>query len=472
MNYTPSQNILIRHNNQVKDMPRGMKLIGSGELDIIPDALHGSDYHRITGRVETMPSGNEISIEYTSNKPSDVHFNYIKNIISRIKTTKNINYNLNEKKKHVFFDINCLFNNLLKGSNSKEGSETNFIARVIEPIYIKEEINGNILFGLLLQYQHFVFNIIDESESFKLYKLIRDGLLKSGDTVAILRASLSRIKHKSTRGRYIPYFKFGPCSYILFDFTSDEIKNTMMEISGKKHKNTDYFLLYASPDYFRCFSDIQSMCCYFNKHGHEKDDSGLLRCRMVMNGNIFNKTEDCNVEFQSTCFKCRTNVKSLHNPCFAHDDLHYDITGHWICQHHKSHPFKVDYYRKGVLNMNKFISSYHNNYKQANRNILQEENFMHTKQMIHNFKITLADNPDKYNIEMAVRHTKGKVIFKYLHVYIPNNPLKDYDTNNNNIDGQINDIPTTLKCKRITHVPFDYGQEAEDGDITMHNNAT
>ena len=99
MNYTPSQNILIRHNNQVKDMPRGMKLIGSGELDIIPDALHGSDYHRITGRVETMPSGNEISIEYTSNKPSDVHFNYIKNIISRIKTTKNINYNLNEKKK-------------------------------------------------------------------------------------------------------------------------------------------------------------------------------------------------------------------------------------------------------------------------------------------------------------------------------------------------------------------------------------
>ena len=126
----------MRHDNQQKDMPRGIKLIGSNGLDIIPDAIDGSDYHRITGRVETNPSGNEISIEYTSNEPSDVHFNYIKNIISRIKTTKNINYNLKAKEKHVFFDINCLFNNLLKGSKSKEGTETNFIAQVLSLIHI------------------------------------------------------------------------------------------------------------------------------------------------------------------------------------------------------------------------------------------------------------------------------------------------------------------------------------------------
>ena len=38
MNYNTNQNILMRHDNQQKDMPRGIKLIGSNGLDIIPDA--------------------------------------------------------------------------------------------------------------------------------------------------------------------------------------------------------------------------------------------------------------------------------------------------------------------------------------------------------------------------------------------------------------------------------------------------
>lgn len=474
MNYTPFQNILIKHDNEQRETPQGIRLIGTNELDIIPDQIPGNAFHRINGRVEANPTENGISIEYTTSKPSDVQFDYFQNIITRINRTRNIIYHSKQKGAHVFFDINCLFNDLRTGTRSKERTNTSFIAEVMEPIYIKEPINDNIQFGLLLRYQHFIFNIIDESESFELYRLIRDGLLKKGDTVAILEATLMRIKHKSRKGDYIPYFIFGPGSYILFNFTSDEIKTSMRRITKMVNKQYDYALIYASPDYFRCFSDIHGMCCYFKRHENEKDDSALLRCRLVMNGNIFNKTEDCNVHFESICFKCKTNVDSLHNPCTAHDDLHYDITGHWICQHRQSEEFKVDYYHKGLLNMNKFISSYHNNYEQANRNIREERNFMHTKQMIQQFKITLANNPDKYNIQIAVKCDKRKVVtFRYLSVYIPNDPLKDYNNNNNNTDiQQVTDEAPTVNCQCITHVPFYYGQESQDGDIKMDDKDT